>query len=188
MPDTSQAVKSVGLTGVTRQQMVESLLVNGLLVYLVFHLYVRSFTDGLDRRFGSSMSAALSAVVIVMAAATSLVNPRLTRTTRVALALLGPFVAIVIVSTLLPVLQDPAAGVSAVLRYVYVGALLIVLDWAARSRAFIAAMSRLYSLLLVSYSCIALVQFVRGHAYFVEPTNPLPRVAGLSSHPVTFSV
>lgn len=174
--------------GRTKHEIALALVLRSLMAYLLLHLYVRSFTDGLDADYGTSLSAALSAVLVVVSGIGAMLIGELSPVARRMLALFAPFLVLSVVSTLHAPSIDSSTAITTLSRYIYLGALIVLLDLVCSSRAFLPLLGKLYPLILLTYSCIALVQYATGSALYLEPTDVLPRVRGLASHPVNFSI
>jgi O-antigen ligase len=165
-------------------------------VYLLGHVFLRSLSNGVDRIYHTQLSLLLSTMLIAIAVISShqfLRNARVPRRVLISVLLSSGFVSSCILSTVFNALftdniVDWFAVWYTVLRYVYLMAFLVLIAMIYQYDRFCRDIHLLYMSLLLISTFVGLIQYLTGDTILVTKYDKFERVAGLSSHPVTFSL
>jgi O-antigen ligase len=164
--------------------------------YIFGHIFLRSFSNGVDRIYHTELSLLLSTVSIAIALVSSYQFLRAIRVPNrvlVSLLLLLNFVSSCILSVVFNALftdniVDWFAVWYTVLRYVYFMAFLVLIAMIYQYDRFCWDVHLLYMSMLLISALVGLGQYFTGNTLLVTKYDKFERVAGLSSHPVTFSL
>jgi O-antigen ligase len=167
-----------------------------LQVYLLGHIFLRSFSNGIDRIYHTELSLLLSTMLMAIAVISLhqfLRTARVPRRVLISVLLSSGFVSSCILSIIFNVLftdniVDWFAVWYTVLRYVYLMAFLVLIAMIYQHDRFCRDIHLLYMSLLMISTFVGLVQYLTGDTILVTKYDKFERVAGLSSHPVTFSL
>jgi O-antigen ligase len=165
-------------------------------IYILAHIFLRSFSNGIDRIYNTEFSLVLSTIAISIAFVASyqfLRTCRVPSTVLISLLLLSIFVGVCILSIVFNALFtdniiDWFAVWYTVLRYVYLIAFLLLTAMVYQRDRFCRDVHLVYMFLLLISTLVGLGQYLTGHTILVTKYDKFERVAGLSSHPVTFSL
>jgi O-antigen ligase len=165
-------------------------------VYLLGHVFLRSLSNGVDRIYHTQLSLLLSTMLIAIAVISShqfLRNARVPRRVLISVLLSSGFVSSCILSTVFNALftdniVDWFAVWYTVLRYVYLMAFLVLIAMIYQYDRFCRDIHLLYMSLLLISTFVGLIQYLTGDTILVTKYDKFERVAGLSSHPVTFGL
>jgi hypothetical protein len=162
--------------------------------YFLAYTFLRSVSNGVDHQYDTSLSMALSltALAVGVIAACRMRHARIHRRIFTLLLCLSVFVAISGLSFAVNAdagnIINQYAAWYAMFRYVYLLMFVILLSSVYRQQNFCLNLHHVYVLLLFIISVVGLGQYLTGHAEFVTKYDKYPRVAGLSSHPVPYSL
>ncbi|MGX9428749.1 MULTISPECIES: O-antigen ligase family protein [Bradyrhizobium] len=168
---------------------------DALLLFLPVFIFLRSLSNGVDRLYGTNLSLALSLTAIVIGLVAAW-HARHVRIHGRFFTLLISLSAFVVASGLSFVVNafgagyiiDAYAAWYEIFRYAYLMMFAILLSSAYRSPTFCLNVHRAYILLLPLISMVGLGQYLTGRTELVTQYDKFERVAGLSSHPVPFSL
>jgi O-antigen ligase len=169
---------------------------NALLLYFLVYTVLRSLSNGVDRLYGTNFSLALSltAIAVGLVAACHILLRRVRIHNRLftLLICLSAFVVAaglsLVVNTEAGNIIDQYAAWYEIFRYAYLVMFVILLYSIYRSPTFCVNVHRSYLFLLFLISVIGLCQYLTGHAELATQYDKYERVAGLSAHPVPFSL
>jgi O-Antigen ligase len=168
---------------------------NALLAFLLGFVLLRSLSNGIDRLYNINLSSTLSvtAIVIGLAAAWHIRHVRIHRRLFTLLICLSVFAVTCGLSFAVNAFEarniiDRYAASYEILRYAYLFMFVMLVASVYQSPAFCSNVHRVFILLLFLMSAIGLVQYLTGQTELVSPYDKHERVAGLSSHPVSFSL
>lgn len=156
-------------------------------------IFLRSFSNGIDRIYGSNISLVLSVTIIIVSA---IYLPYLWKSIPVKvlpiLAFLSLFICISILSlvvgiTVTDTILDVDAGVYSIFRYIYWLSMVGLICSVYCRPDFVDKVHRLYLALLLVTVSIGIVQHLTGNVVRID-NDKFDRVAGLSSHPVVYSI
>jgi hypothetical protein len=188
------AVPTVGLYS-DSDRTKAPLKMNALLLFLLVFTFLRSLSNGVDRLYGTNLSLALSltAIVIGLVVAWHMRHVRIHRRIFTLLICLSVFVVASGLSFVVNAfgagyIIDAYAAWYEIFRCAYLMMFAILFSSVYRSPTFCLNVHRAYILLLLLISLIGLGQYLTGHAELVTQYDKFERVAGLSSHPVPFSL
>ncbi|MCP3416916.1 MULTISPECIES: O-antigen ligase family protein [Bradyrhizobium] len=168
---------------------------NMLLLYFLIYTFFRSISNGLDRLSGASFSMILSLTVIGIGvvAAWHARHVRIHKRLFVLLIAMSVFVAACILSFVTNgfgagKIVNQYAALYEMFRYVHLIMFVTLLAAFYRHPDFCPRLHRVYMWLLFVISAVGLGQYLTGHAELVTQYDKFERVAGLSSHPVPYSL
>jgi hypothetical protein len=167
---------------------------NALLLLFLVYTFLRSLSNGVDRFYNTSFSPALSitAIVIGLVAASHMRHVRIHRRTFALLICLLIFAFTCVLSFVINAFEgtivDQYAAWYEILRYVYLIMFVVLASSVYRHPAFCLNVHRLYLFLLFLISAFGLGQHLTGNTMLIQSFDKFERVAGLSSHPVPFSL
>jgi O-antigen ligase len=164
-------------------------------LYFLVLTFLRSLSNGVDRLCNTSFSLALSITAMVMGlmAAWHMRHVRIHRKIFTLLICLSVFVVTCGLSFVVNAFDtrdiiDQYAAWYEVLRYAYLIMFVILVSSVYRYPTFCLDVHRVYILLLFLISVIGLGQYLTGNAELATKYDKYARVAGLSAHPVPFSL
>jgi len=188
------AVATVGLYSASDRTKAP-LKMDALLLFLPVFIFLRSLSNGVDRLYGTNLSLALSltAIVIGLVAAWHARHVRIHGRIFTLLISLSVFVVASGLSFVVNAfgagyIIDAYAAWYEIFRYAYLMMFAILFSSAYRSPTFCLNVHRAYILLLPLISLVGLGQYLTGRTELVTQYDKFERVAGLSSHPVPFSL
>ncbi len=168
---------------------------NALLVFFLSFAFLRSLSNGIDRLYGTSLSPTLSitAIVVGLVAAWNIRHVRIHSRLFTLLICLSIFVVTCGLSFVVNASEarniiDQYAAWYEIFRYVYLFMFAILVSSVYRSPSFCPGVHRVYIFLLFLMSAVGLGQYLTGHTELASPYDKFERVAGLSAHPVTYSL
>jgi hypothetical protein len=171
------------------------LKMKALQLYFLVYIFLRSLSNGVDRLYATSFSLALSitAIVIGLVAAWHMRHVRIHRRIFTLLICLSVFAVTCGLSFVVNAFEarniiDQYAAWYAILRYAYLFMFVMLLSSVYRYPTFCLNVHRVYILLLFLMSAVGLGQYLTGHTELASPYDKFERVAGLSAHPVSFSL
>jgi O-antigen ligase len=164
------------------------------LYFLVF-MFLRSLSNGVDRLYNTSFSLALSitAIVIGLVAAWHMRHARIHKRIFTLLICLSVFVVTCGLSFFVNAFRarniiDQYAAWYEIFRYAYLMIFVILVSAVYRHPSFCLDVHRIYLLLLFLIAAVGLGQYLTGNTVLVTQYDKFERVAGLSSHPVPYSM
>ncbi|WP_249127626.1 O-antigen ligase [Bradyrhizobium sp. AUGA SZCCT0169] len=171
------------------------LKMNALLVFFLGFTFLRSFSNGVDRLYNVNLSSTLSvtAIVVGLVVAWHIRGVRIHRRLFTLLMCLSAFAVACGLSFVVNAFEagsifDQYAASYEILRYTYLFMFVILVSAVYRSPSFCLNVHRVFISLLFLMSAIGLGQHLTGHAELASPYDKVARVAGLSAHPVSFSL
>jgi O-antigen ligase len=167
-----------------------------LQLYVLPHLFLRSISNGIDRLYGTQLSLALSLIAIAMVALSAPYTLRRMHLDWRIFPVLGALFAFIAISAISFAINwfvtgsvvDSYAGWYAIVRYLYIAAMITLFACVQRSPEFLVQIHRLFLTMLCLNIFVAIAQWLSGATVLVTQYDKYARVAGLSSHPVTFSM
>lgn len=168
---------------------------SALLLYFLSYTFFRSISNGLDRLSGTSFSMILSLSVfgIGVVAAWQARHVRMHKRLFVLLICMSVFIGACVLSVAVngfgagKIINQYTAWYE-MFRYVQLIMFVILLSALYRDPSFCLNLHRVYMTLLFVISAVGLGQYLTGHAELVTQYDKFERVAGLSSHPVPYSL
>ncbi len=164
-------------------------------LYFLVLTFLRSLSNGVDRLCNTSFSLALSitAMVIGLMAAWHMRHVRIHRRIFTLLICLSVFVVTCGLSFVVNAFEarniiDQYAAWYEILRYAYLIMFVILVSSVYRYPTFCLDVHRVYILLLFLIAVVGLGQYLTGNAELATKYDKYERVAGLSAHPVPFSL
>jgi O-antigen ligase len=168
---------------------------NALLVFFLSFAFLRSLSNGIDRLYGTNLSPILSitAIVVGLVAAWNIRHVRIHSRLFTLLICLSIFVVTCGLSFAVNASEarniiDQYAAWYEIFRYVYLFMFAILVASVYRFPSFCPNVHRVYIFLLFLMSAVGLGQYLTGHTELASPYDKFERVAGLSAHPVTYSL
>ncbi|KRP85240.1 hypothetical protein AOQ73_39245 [Bradyrhizobium pachyrhizi] len=165
---------------------------NALLTFFLFFVFVRSFSNGIDRLYGTGISSTLSLIIVAvgLVAAWNMRDVRIHRRLFTLLICLSVFTATAVLSLVVNTrsIIDQYAAWYEIIRYVYLFMLVILVSSIYQSPGFCPNIHRVFMVLLFLMSAIALFQYLAGYTELASPYDKHARAAGPSAHPVSFSL
>ncbi|MHC6152392.1 O-antigen ligase family protein [Bradyrhizobium elkanii] len=167
---------------------------NTLLLYFLIYTFFRSISNGLDRLSGTSFSMILSITVLGIGAVAiwHMRDVRIHRRVFTLLICLSIFIAAcglsLTVSAGAGKIIDQYSAWYEIFRYLQLIMFVALLSSLYRHPSFCLNVHRVYMSLLFIISAVGLGQYLTGHAELVTQYDKFKRVAGLSSHPVPYSL
>jgi hypothetical protein len=167
----------------------------GLQLYVLVHLLLRSFSNGVDRMFGTQLSLALSLLAIAVSAVffNQLFRHRFDRRIQGLLLASSLFAGVSLISLLVSdfvtdALLDEYQAWYAIVRYVYLISIIILLTCVYQQPSFCLNVHRMCMVVLAVDASVGIAQYLAGNTILVTQHDKFARVIGLSSHPVVYSL
>jgi O-antigen ligase len=168
---------------------------NALLVFFLAFTLLRSLSNGIDRLYNNNLSSTLSvtAILVGLVATWHMRHARIHRSLFTTLICLSIFIVTCGLSSFVNAFEarniiDRYAASYEILRYAYLFMFVMLVASLYRSPAFCPNVHRVFLFLLFLMSVMGLGQHLTGHTELVSAYDKHQRVAGLSSHPVSFSL
>jgi O-antigen ligase len=167
----------------------------GLQLYVLVHLLLRSFSNGVDRMYGTQLSLALSLLAIAVAAVffNQLFRHRFDRRIHGLLLASSLFAGVSLISLLVSdfvtdAMLDEYEAWYAIVRYVYLISIIMLLTCVYQQPSFCLNVHRMCMVVLAVDASVGIAQYLTGNTILVTQYDKFARVIGLSSHPVTYSL
>jgi O-antigen ligase len=167
----------------------------GLQLYVLVHLLLRSFSNGVDRMYGTQLSLALSLLAIAVAAVffNQLFRHRFDRRIHGLLLASSLFAGVSLISLLVSdfvtdAMLDEYQAWYAFVRYVYLISIIMLLTCVYQQPSFCLNVHRMCMVVLAVDASVGIAQYLAGNTILVTQYDKFARVIGLSSHPVTYSL
>jgi O-antigen ligase len=165
-------------------------------LYFFAHLVLRSFTNGLDRIYSFQSSIALSIVAIAVGLIVAIHFASHVSIPRQVYKLILSLMAFIFICFLSYAINGFAEdnirsqyhAWYSIIQHFYLLAVIILVSCIYRSPTFCRNVYWACVIVIVVNTCAAAGQFATGHTILVTPYDKYARVAGLSAHPVTFSL
>ncbi|HUZ33187.1 MAG TPA: O-antigen ligase family protein [Xanthobacteraceae bacterium] len=165
-------------------------------LYFFSHLVLRSFTNGFDRIFGLQSSLIASVAAIIAGIVVSIhffqkvaIPPQIYKLILpLTFFILICFISYAVNAYAEDNIRDSFHAWYVVIQHFYLLAVIVMVACIYRGPNFVRYVYHACIIVIVIDSGTAIGQYLTGHTIMVTPYDKYARVAGLSAHPVTFSL